>query len=64
MKRTYKLIKLKPETVQDLKRLMTEMGLSSLDDLVNTRIRVTDEYRFVYKGGSWHKHSKGDGVGR
>ena len=64
MKRTYKFIKLKTETVQDLKRLMTEICLGSLDDLVNTMIRVTDEYRFVFKGGSWHEHSKGDTVGK
>ena len=64
MKRTYKFMKQKTDTIQDLKRLMTEIGLSSLDDLVKTRIRVTDEYRFVFKEGSWHKHSKGDGVGR
>jgi hypothetical protein len=64
MKRTYKLIKQKAETVQDLKRLMTKMGLSNLDDLVNTMIRVTAGYRFVFKGGSWHKYSKGDGIGR
>jgi hypothetical protein len=64
MKRTNKLIKLKPETVQYLKRLMTEMGLSSFDDLVNTMIRVTAGYRFVFKGGSWHKYSKGDWIGR
>ena len=64
MKRTYKLIKLKPETTQDLMGLMTEMGLSSLDDLVNTMIRVTDEYHFVLKGGSWREPSKGDEVGR
>ncbi len=62
MKRTYKFIKLKTETVQDLKRLMTEMGLGSLDNLVNTMIRMTDEYRFVFKGASWHEHSKGDTV--
>ena len=64
MKRTYKLIKLKPETTQDLMGLMTKMGISSLDDLVNTMIRVTDEYRFVFKGGSWYEHSKGDTVGK
>ena len=62
MKRTYNFIKLRTETVQDLKRLMTEMGLGNLDDLVNTMIRVTDESRFVFKGASWHEHSKGDTV--
>ena len=59
MKRKYKLIKMKPETAQDLMGLMTKMGISSLDDLVNTMIRVTDEYHFVLKGGSWRKPSKG-----
>jgi hypothetical protein len=64
MKKAYKLIKLTADTVRYLKRLMTEMGLSSFDDLVNTMIRVTAGYRFVFKGGSWHKYSKGDGIGR
>ncbi len=62
MKRTYKFIKLKTETVQDLKRLMTEICLGSLDDLVNTMIRVTDEYRFVFKEGNWYEPSTGDVV--
>jgi hypothetical protein len=52
MKKAYKLIKLTADTVQYLKRLMTEMGLSSFDDLVNTMIRDTAGYRFVFKGGS------------
>ena len=54
MARTHQLIKLRIETVQDLKRLKTEMGLVSLDDLINTMIRVTGEYRFVLKGVGWH----------
>lgn len=60
MNKKYKFIKLKTETVQELNRLMTEMGLGSLEDTVNTMIRVTDEYRFMFKGGSWHAPSKGD----
>ncbi len=54
MARTHQLIKLRIGTVQNLKRLKTEMGLASLDDLINTMIRLTDEYRFVLKGAGWH----------
>ena len=57
MARTHKLIKLRIETVQDLKRLKTEMGLASLDDLINTMIRVTGEYRFALKGVGWKSPS-------
>ena len=53
MARTHQLIKLRIETVQDLKRLKTEMGLAGIDDLINTMIRVTGEYRFVLKGAGW-----------
>ena len=59
MKREYRLIKLRSETVQDLKRLMTEMGIGSLDNLINTMIRVTNEHRFVLKGTGWDTHLKG-----
>ena len=54
MARTHQLIKLRIETVQDLKRLKTEMALAGLDDLINAMIRVTDEYRFVLKGAGWN----------
>jgi hypothetical protein len=57
MARTHQLIKLRIGTVQDLKRLKTEMGLTSLDDLINTMIRVTGEYRFVLKGVGWNAPS-------
>jgi len=58
MEKTHKLIKLKIGTVQNLKRLMTEMGIGSLDDLINTMIRVTNEHRFVLKGTGWDIYSK------
>ena len=57
MVRTHQLIKLKIETVQNLKRLKSEMGLASLDDLINEMIRVTDEYRIVLKGAGWNTPS-------
>ena len=53
MERTHQLIKLKVGTVQSLKRLKTEMGLNSLDNLINTMIRVTNEHRLVFKNKGW-----------
>jgi hypothetical protein len=53
LERTHQLIKLKVGTVQGLKRLKTEMGLNSLDTLINTMIRVTDESRLVFKRTGW-----------
>jgi len=53
MKRTHQLIKLKVETVQNLKRLMAEMGLGSIDELINMMIRLTDKHRLVLKEVGW-----------
>ena len=57
---THKLIKLRIETVQNLKRLKTDMGLACLDELINIMIRLTDEYRFIIKGTGWHNPSRVD----
>jgi hypothetical protein len=53
MKKTYQLIKLKTGTVKELKRLMADMAESSLDELINTMIRITAEYRLVLKDTGW-----------
>ncbi len=53
MERTHQLIKLKVGTVQSLKRMKLEMGLNSLDSLINTMIRVTNEHRLVFKDPGW-----------
>jgi len=53
MKRTYQLIKLRAETVQDLKRLRTDMGIGGLDELVNIMIQVTNEHRQVLGDTGW-----------
>ena len=54
MKKSHRLIKLRKGTVQTLRRLKTEMGESSLDDLINTMIRITYEYRVVLKDTGWN----------
>ena len=53
MRKTYQLIKLKTGTVKELKRLMAEMGKCSLDELINTMIRITGKYRLVLKEKGW-----------
>ncbi|MCJ7581607.1 MAG: hypothetical protein MUP98_13855 [Candidatus Aminicenantes bacterium] len=53
MKKMYQLIKLRTGTVKELKRLMADMAESSLDELINTMIRITAEYRLVLKDTGW-----------
>jgi hypothetical protein len=59
MRKTYQLIKLRTETVQNLKRLMTEMGIGSLDKLVNIMIRLTDEHRLLLREVGWKFKTEG-----
>ena len=36
-----------------MKKLKYEMGINSLDALINTMMRVTNEHRLVYKNTGW-----------
>ena len=56
MKKLYQLIKLRTETVEDLKRLKTEMGKPGLDDLIQSMIRITDIKRLNLKGAGWQNN--------
>ena len=58
MERTHQLIKLKVGTVRNLKQLKTEMGLNSLDALINTMVHVTNGHRRVFKNTGWMKIAK------
>ena len=49
MKRSYQIIKLTANIVQDLKRLKTDMGIGGLDELVNIMIQLTDDHRQVLR---------------
>ena len=60
MKQTYQLIKLKVETVRDLKRLLRETGKGSLDDLISTMIQNMGAYRLRLKESGWYNFSKSD----
>jgi hypothetical protein len=59
MKHSYQLIKLRTNTVQDLKRLKTDMGIAGLDELVNIMIRVTNEHRLVLGCKGWDRKGEG-----
>ena len=54
MKRQYRLIRLRTETVEDLKRLMLQMGATGLDELVAKMVHVTDAYRLGIKEMGWY----------
>jgi hypothetical protein len=41
----YRLVKLKAETVNELRRLKDETGQASLNDLIAKMIQFTDAYR-------------------
>lgn len=57
MKRTYQLIKLKTETVEDLKRLRSQIGTASLDDLIMRMIKFTDAHRTGLSDLGWDSNS-------
>ena len=44
IKRTHQLIKLKTETVGDLKKLKNQMATKSLDDLITRMVKLTDAH--------------------
>jgi len=58
MKRTHQLIRLKLETVKDLKRLKADTGHVTLDDLIVSMIRLTDARRIGLKEVGWYPKLK------
>ncbi|MFO7460871.1 MAG: hypothetical protein R6X07_09620, partial [Desulfatiglandales bacterium] len=58
MKRSYCLIRLKTETVEDLKRLMAQMGKPTLDDLISAMMNLTDAHRLGLRDIDWDVFSK------
>jgi hypothetical protein len=51
--RTHQLIKLRSETVENLKRLRLEMGQGSLNSLVMVMIKQMEAYRSRLKNSGW-----------
>jgi len=58
MKQAQRLMMLRIETVEELKRLMKEMGIGSMDDLLTSMIRLTDTHRLNLKHSGWGMPSK------
>ena len=54
MKREYRLIKLRTETIQDLKKLKERMGKGSLDDLIGSMIHLMDTHCQGLKETGWY----------
>jgi hypothetical protein len=59
MKKLYQLIKLRTETVEDLKRLKDQMGKPGLDDLIQSMIRMIDIKRLNLKNSGWQNNLPG-----
>jgi hypothetical protein len=58
--RTHKLVKLRVETVQNLRRLLSQTGHGSLDNLIMKMIKLTDAHRIGLKETGWSVYYKGD----
>jgi hypothetical protein len=54
MKHTYRLIKLKTETVRELKELMSETGAPGIDSLVCSMIKLIRAERERFKDEGWN----------
>jgi len=57
MKRTHQLIKLKVETIGDLKRLRSQMGAASLDALIARMVKLMDAHHARLKDLGWGSNS-------
>jgi len=53
MKQAQRLVKLRIQTVEELKRLMNQMGIGSMDELLTSMIRLTDTHRLNLKHSGW-----------
>ena len=50
---------MRSETVEDLKNLMNQMGIGSLDHLIKAMIKITLTYRSGLKEAGWDPPVKG-----
>ena len=53
MKKRYVLVRLRIETVQDLKRLRSQMAKPSINELIISMIQITDSHLSVLKNTGW-----------
>jgi hypothetical protein len=60
MKKLYQLIKLRVDTVDELKRLRAQMGKPGLDDLIQSMIQMVDRKRLDLKETGWKNRLSGE----
>ena len=53
MKKRYVLVRLRAETVEDLKRLRDQMAKPSINELIVSMIQITDSHLSVLKNTGW-----------
>lgn len=53
MKKRYVLVRLRAETVEDLKRLRGQMAKPSINELIISMIQITDSHLSVLKNTGW-----------
>ena len=59
MKKRYVLVRLRAETVEDLKRLRGQMAKPSINDMIVSMIQITDSHLSVLKNTGWQDYSNG-----
>ena len=63
IKRKYKLVKLRSETVEQLKRLRNQTGRASIDDLIISMIHLVDLKRVEMMNSGWQTYTKNNIIG-
>lgn len=61
IKRRYKLLKLRSETIDELIRLRNQTGKVSIDDLILSMIQLADKNRIEMMNSGWQAY-KDNGV--
>jgi hypothetical protein len=60
MKRQYRLVKLRTETVEGLKTLKSQLGIASLDSLIAQMVQQKAAYRLRLKETGWLDNREGE----
>jgi len=63
IKRRYKLLKLRSETVDELIRLRNQTGKASIDDLILSMIQLADKKRLEMMNSGWQAYKENSVVG-
>jgi hypothetical protein len=58
IKRRYKLLKLRSETIDELIRLRNQTGKVSIDDLILSMIQLADKNRIEMMNSGWQAYKE------